>query len=328
MLHRSLARGPGVILTLALLAGCASTPPWPGKGTPEEPTERPSTVLVDDVPFFPQEKYQCGPAALATVLNHRGLSARPDELKEHVFIPGRNGSLQVEMVATARAHGLLVYPLEPELNAVLEEVAAGNPVLVLQNLRLDWWPQWHFAVVTGYDRVEETLILNTGTLEQYAMPYEVFMATWDRAERWAVVTLPPTQIPATAQRLPFLRAAHDLETSNNRQAALTAYQTAENQWPAHPAPIMAQGNLAFDHDNFTEATSYFMRVVRDFPEYAAGWNNLGYTLEARGCSSAGHAAKACARRLAPEDFGSDSESLKTDSTMANDCPALPTCPAR
>ena len=91
---------------------------------------------------------------------------------------------------------------------------------------------------------------------------------------------------------------------------------------------MAQGNLAFDRENFTEATGYFMRVVSNFPEYAAGWNNLGYTLEARGCSSAGHAAKTCARRLAPEAFSSDSESLKTDSTMAKDCPALPTCPVR
>jgi hypothetical protein len=31
--------------------------------------------------------------------------------------------------------------LEPRLEAVLQEIAAGNPVLVLQNLALDWAPQ-------------------------------------------------------------------------------------------------------------------------------------------------------------------------------------------
>lgn len=325
MIHRHLARGVGALLALSLLAGCASTPPWPETGSTQDSTGRPSTVLVDDVPFFPQEKYQCGPAALATVLNHRGLDTRPDGLKEQVFIPGRQGSLQVEMVATARAHGMLVYPLEPELSAVLEEVAAGNPVLILQNLRLDWWPQWHFAVVTGYDRGEETLILNTGTLEQYAMPYEAFMATWDRAERWAVVTLPPTKAPATAQRLPYLRAAHDLEASNHPESAMSAYQTAEAQWPDNPTPIMAQGNLAFGQDRVEEATDHFLRAVKQFPDFAAAWNNLGYALEAQGCEAMALQAKACAGSLAPDVFGNEPQPV--GSSKAGDCPALPACPS-
>ncbi len=83
-------------------------------------------------------------------------------MKDEVFIPGREGSLQLEMVAAARRHGMLVYPLQGGLESVLEEVAAGNPVLVLQNQAFSWWPRWHFAVVVGFDRERRELVLRSG----------------------------------------------------------------------------------------------------------------------------------------------------------------------
>src|SRR5690554_6861680 len=87
---------------LVLLAGCATAPPWP------EPSainsgKQPASTLLEEVPFYPQEKYQCGPASLATMLNSQGLSTDPEILKELVYIPGQEGSLQVEMVAGARS---------------------------------------------------------------------------------------------------------------------------------------------------------------------------------------------------------------------------------
>jgi hypothetical protein len=32
----------------------------------------------------------------------------------------------------------------------VDQLEAGRPVLVLQNLALKLWPQWHYAVVVGY----------------------------------------------------------------------------------------------------------------------------------------------------------------------------------
>jgi hypothetical protein len=83
------------------------------------------------------------------VFHSAGLNIEPGQLKDALYLTDKQGSLQVEMLATARRHGLLAYLLQPELQALLTEVAAGNPVVVLQNLGLSWYPVWHYAVVIG-----------------------------------------------------------------------------------------------------------------------------------------------------------------------------------
>src|SRR5690606_10209229 len=140
-------------------------------------------------------------------------------LVARVYLPARKGSLQVEMVAAAREQGLLVYPLRPELGAVLEELAAGNPVLVMQNLALDWLPQWHYAVAVGYDLDRQTLLLHSGLHALQATPFDVFVRTWARADYWARLTLPAGRLPASAEPLAYLRAASDLEQTGQLASA-------------------------------------------------------------------------------------------------------------
>ncbi|WP_417565792.1 PA2778 family cysteine peptidase [Marinobacter sp.] len=311
---------------VTLLAGCASTPQWPA---PDNGTSRhslPEQIVLEDVPFFPQERYQCGPASLAMMLNSQGLETNPDVLKELVYIPGREGSLQIEMVAAARSHGMLVYPLNGEFESMLAEVAAGNPVLVMQNLRFGWWPQWHFAVVIGYDAEQSDVILHTDTRERQPVALEVFANTWGRADNWSVVILPPDQVPATAKPLRFLQSAHDLETTGRTTAAAMAYRTAETTWPDQPAAIMARGNLAWQLGMHTEATGHFLRAANRFPEFAEGWNNLAFALEETGCTANATEAAQCAAALAPERFSDSTLLGKKPGTSPIDCPVLPECP--
>lgn len=323
---KALSRRLTLFLLVSLLAGCASAPKWPAPETHQ--AKLPDRVTLDGVPFYPQEKYQCGPASLAMMLNSQGLQTDPEILKELVYIPGREGSLQVEMVAAARAHGMLVYPLEGELESLLIEVASGNPVLVMQNLRFDWWPQWHFAVVMGYDSKERDLILHTDTRKREAIDLEVFNNTWGRADNWAVTILPPDQVPATARPLRFLQSAHDLETTGRTTAAGMAYKTAETVWPDQPAAIMARGNLAWQLGQRDEATVHFLRTVTRFPEFAEGWNNLGFALQASDCVNTAAQAARCAAALAPDRFG-QSELLDHDGAKpVQQCPALPECPRK
>ncbi|MBW0148998.1 PA2778 family cysteine peptidase [Marinobacter arenosus] len=311
------------LLLVLLLAGCASAPKWPS--APEGDETLQTRTVLDDVPFYPQERYQCGPASLAMMLNSQGLNTNPELLRDLVYIPGREGSLQVEMVAAGRAHNMLVYPLDGSLESLLEEVAAGNPVLVMQNLLFNWWPQWHFAVVIGFDPQKQTIILHTDTRERHETSVEVFMNTWSRTDNWAAVMLPPDRIPASAEALAFLASANDLETTGRTHAAMTAYQTAEQQWPDQPAAILGQGNIAYTRQNLTDATDHFTRLVTRFPREAVGWNNLAHTLGETGCIEEAKQAQRCASALAPERFGPQIEQGKVV-PRPESCPTL-SCPA-
>ena len=188
----------GVVLCVALLAGCAA-PPQVALLQSDWPSGLPARTLLTRVPFIPQDDFLCGPATLAMVSQAAGRPVSAEQLTPQVYLPGRQGALQTEMLAAARRQGLVAYPLAPDLRTLLTEVAAGEPVLVLQNLSLPIAPQWHYAVAVGYDRARDEIVLHSGTTPRMPMALPTFERTWARARRWAFVVLPPEELPATAE---------------------------------------------------------------------------------------------------------------------------------
>src|SRR3954467_3993486 len=84
-------------IVLVSISGCASLPvPEYGR---ELPPSRAEHVELSAAPFFAQQDYQCGPAALATVLQSAGIDRTPAQLVEEIYIPQRQGSLQFELLA-------------------------------------------------------------------------------------------------------------------------------------------------------------------------------------------------------------------------------------
>ncbi|MGM0675881.1 MAG: PA2778 family cysteine peptidase [Pseudomonadota bacterium] len=318
-----------LVLAVLLLNGCA-TPLQTRDLLRDPPDEMPRQVELDQTPFHPQELYQCGPAALATVLGARGLMVHPDDLVDEVYLPERQGSLQTEMLASARARGFVAYVIEPHMETLLKEVAAGQPVLVFQNLGLNAFPYWHYAVVIGFDLDAEEIILRSGTIRRHVTPMPVFERTWRRGNYWAFVVQPPGQLPTTAQPLPWLRAANALEATGQLDTAATAYQTAARHWPEHPVAWIGLGNTLYALEDHTGAEQAFRQLIQTDPEAHAAWNNLAHVLHARGCGTQALEAVTCALRMAPDEphYQRTRETVKAspDTPTGNDTclPAL--CP--
>jgi tetratricopeptide (TPR) repeat protein len=289
----------GVFLVCLLLAACA-TPPQTRQLLATRPAGLPATAELTTTPFFPQQHYQCGPAALATVLGARGHAVTPEQLVDAVYVPALQGSLPEEITATARRYGMLAYPLQASLDHLLREIAHGNPVLVFQNLGTGWLPKWHFAVVIGYDLQGHEIILRSGTTRRWRTTLGTFERTWSRAGHWALIILPAGDIPATAEPGRYLQAARDLEATGQPEAAGSAWQAATQRWPELPTAWLAFGNSRYQAQDFYTAETAFRKASALAPGKPQGWNNLAYALLKNGCPQLALQAAACAAGLAPQ----------------------------
>lgn len=242
----------------------------------------PEPVELTAVPFFPQEEFQCGPAALATVLNWSGVSVTPAELAPQVYLPERQGSLQLELIGAARRHGRIPYVLRPQLESLLAEVTSGNPVLILQNLSFWWYPTWHYAVVVGFDLKADNLVLRSGREDRHEVPFKVFERTWRRSDYWAMVVLPPYQLPFTAEEIPFIQAIAPLERMSRWTEAALAYATALTRWPKSLAAWMGLGNSRYALGDMRGAEAAFRQAAQHHPQAGVAFNNLAQVLADQG----------------------------------------------
>jgi len=283
---------------LLCVAGCASLEKGPRSPPAIWPTDVPDRIELSSVPFHPQADYQCGPAALATVLGAAGVVVAPAALVADVYIPGRKGSLQAEMLAAARGRDRLAYVMEPSFGALVREVAAGHPALVLLNLGVDKVPLWHYAVVLGFDRATDRLWLRSGSTERLGMSRARFDAAWQRADRWAVLVLASESIPVTATLERFMQAAADLEQTGRLAPAQAAYLSAAARWPESPLPGVGLANVLATRGDYAGAESALRAAIAAAPGDVPARNNLAELLSKRGCYAAARAEIDEALRLA------------------------------
>jgi hypothetical protein len=261
-----------------LLVGCAGIQKSKNVVLPKNLAPRHE---IEAVPFYPQSEYQCGPSTLAMAMTYSGLPISPEELKSQVYTPSRKGSLQMAMVAATRRHGRIAYQIVG-LNALWAEIAAGYPVIVLQNIGLSWIPVWHYAVVIGYDFPENTVILRSGITERKVMSFYTFEKTWARSNYWGMIVLEPTQLPAVAIEKDYLTGVLGLEKSRQFEAAVEGYQTALKRWPQSLIAFMGLGNSFYALGNLPGAEHAFREAVRIHPDAADAHNNLAMVLLEQG----------------------------------------------
>lgn len=263
------------------LAGCTTLIPqtvalrtgWP-QGVPRQ-------VELAQVPFFPQDDYQCGPAALAMAMKFAGAPVRPESLVDEVWLPARQGSLQLEMLAAPRRHGLVSYRLAPAYADLLREVAGGHPVIVLQDVGM-LLPQWHYAVVNGFDYATGSIFLRSGLQVRQEMPFSYFERTWVAGRYWAMVVTPPDDIPATATERGWLEALLGLARGGDSEATVRAYRAALHRWPDSLPAAVGLANHLHARGSLQEAAGVLRTALQKSPDSVILLNNLAQTLSDQG----------------------------------------------
>ena len=261
---------PGLasVVTAFLLSGCVSgLPPLTA------PHADRSHELVD-TPFYPQTEFHCGPAALATVLTQSGVEASAESLGSDVFIPGLKGSLREELLAVARQHGRIPVLLEEDPQALVDTVAAGKPVLVLQNLGSPAAPFWHYAVLIGFLPQSNEFLLRSGTVRRQKMSLRRFLYSWDWGGRWAVALLAPGESLNSLSQPRYLSALGAVEQTGTIEFALAAFRGASELFPDSPITWAGYGHAAWRSGDLDTARSAFEKMLALNPSSVTAHNNL------------------------------------------------------
>jgi hypothetical protein len=257
--------------TLVALSGCASQTRQVDQLL-SGPRSDPRAHQISNVPFVNQSAGHCGPATLAMVMGHYGRMVSVDELAKQVYTPGMNGTFQADMISASRRNGMMAIPIEG-FTALLAEVAADYPVIIFENLLLGWYPQWHYAVVFGFDLDRETVAMHSGPEAFKSWDIRKLERSWELGDYWGLVVLPPDKLSVSADELAHAKAAAGLEQADHRPEALTAYRTMLTKWPLSLTALIGLSNKSFEDGKFKEAVALLTTATVHHPANAAAWHN-------------------------------------------------------
>ena len=272
------SRSAWTLLVLVLgLCGCVSLPQSEALQA-HAPAGLPPRVEIAGVPFFPPDDFLCGPAALAMVFSPAGVRTDVEALEPLVYLPGRHGSLQAEMLGATRRSGLLAYTPAPRMADLLRELAAGTPVVVLLNLSLRFAPIWHYAVVLGYDLERQVFVVRSGAREREEWNFGFLEFLWRDSGYWSMLALAPGRLPASASEPELGSAIAALERAGKPREARASYRALLERWPASLAGLVGLDNTEYALGDRAAAERAFRRAVEAHPDSAAALNNHAQVL--------------------------------------------------
>ncbi|HZX30878.1 MAG TPA: tetratricopeptide repeat protein, partial [Rhodocyclaceae bacterium] len=114
------------------------------------------------------------------------------------------------------------------------------------------------------------------------MPLGVLEYTWKESGYWAMVTLPPDRIPATADESRYLEAISAMARVGGPAAARTAYAAFLGRWPDNLPAAIGLANAHYALGQLGEAEQVLRQAADRHPDSVAVLNNLAQTLSDQG----------------------------------------------
>ena len=123
------------------------------------------------------------------MLTFWGVPTDAASVRDDVYTARLSGSLPIDLMVAAQAHGLTAEAYQGSLENLAAELQAGHPLVAFLDVGFVF-KQGHYVVVTGYDAEREGLYAHSGTQRNLFVPYSEFMRKWNRTGRWTLRVLP------------------------------------------------------------------------------------------------------------------------------------------
>ena len=143
-----------------------------------------ATVL--QVPFVPQKRDTCGPAALAMVLRFWGRSVTHDDLAAELDARELKGVAGSRLAEAARSRGLTAVAYRGDAEQLRDFVGKGRPLIVAWDMGRG---RFHNVVVVGFDG-EDVVVHDPAQGASRTVARGTFEERWAGAGHWTLLVMP------------------------------------------------------------------------------------------------------------------------------------------
>ncbi len=163
-----------VFVCAGVLASCVAT------GYRFSPGDAFEGHLIEGVPLYTQKRLECGPTALAMVLQYHGIRAEPDDIARELSTKRLGGSLAIDMLLYAKKRGLRATYYRGSIEDLRDKLKRNLPPVIFVDLGVGGVRVGHFMVVTGYDDSRDGVIVHSGKAHPEFIPYKTLERIWKR----------------------------------------------------------------------------------------------------------------------------------------------------
>ena len=222
-----------------------------------------------DVPYLPQTEALCGGASAAMVMRYWGArDVYPDDFAP--LVDRAAGGIHTSaLVGALEARDWVAAAGPSDMTQLARELERGRPVIALIEDRPG---RYHYVVVLATDDRSVTLH-DPARAPSRRLEAAAFDAAWEKAQRWALVLLPPAAgvpKPAADERppnsyvgkpCPPVERAVALADSGDRPAARQALEASIEACPGASAPWRELAGLDAVEGKWNDAASHAQRAV-------------------------------------------------------------------
>jgi tetratricopeptide (TPR) repeat protein len=249
---------------------------------------------LNSVPFIKQTENHCGPASLAMVLEFNNQKKDLKELSSLTMTPGSKGTFSTDLITAVRRKGMLPLKVN-DIESLIIELSADNPILVLQNVGLSWMPKWHYAVVVGHDLNGPDIILHTGDKKFHKLDMRFFERSWSLGNFWGIVIIEPGKIAPSVSDLGHVEGISGLEQLKKFDKAQRAYTSVLKKWPKSLPALIGISNVLYEKKDYKKSVYYLKEAAFFHQDSAVVLHNLATAQNSAGFKS--HARKNARKAL-------------------------------
>jgi len=229
---------------------------------------------IDKVPFEKQSRYQCGPAALSSVMKYWGKEVSPEEIAKAVYIPCIRGTLDFDLENFPTGHGFWVRSYSATFKDLKAKIKKDIPLIVLHRQGPQFLNKYHYLVVVGYDEPRGLVVAHTGHKKDAVFTTRDFLRRWDGAQRWALIVVPAEKVDWQLSAEEHNSLGLFYEKRGDLARAKDNYEKSIRLEPKIATFYFNLGNVTLKLRNFNDAEDAYKRAIELDPTFADAYNNL------------------------------------------------------